>query len=282
MGEGGKEISASMGGFTPLFDCVIQDVGIIGASVFGRIWRYCQGERGVCQASIGRIAQELNMSERTVIRWQSVLCEAGYLEDLTPELRNKPHTYRDTGKVQLEMRLDAVQNGVTESHSDRKSPQNGMTESHPAMTESHSGYDLKSLEETSKRQGKRQKEGGTKVPDPPPKRKAENGNEINKHPAIQAYREAAHMYPPASWRPIIVEVVGEQPDDLQRWARTVLAWIGLGWNPKNAKGMVDFFKRGEVPGENHRGNGKGKATGPPPPAINGWSDCPIPEHTDTS
>jgi hypothetical protein len=140
-----------MGGFTPLFDCVIQDVGIVGASVYGRVWRYSQGEYGVCQATTGKIAEELSLSGRTVIRWLGALCEAGYLEDTTPGLRNKPHTYRDKGKVKIQARLDAV----TESHTG----DSAMTESHTAMTESHSHYDRESYEETSKRQEKREEPG---------------------------------------------------------------------------------------------------------------------------
>lgn len=122
--------SAIMGGFTPIFDCVVQDVGLVGASVFGRMWRYCQGDRKACQASTSTIAESLNMSTRTVIRWQQELKTAGYLHDTTPELRNKPHTYRVTNKVTIQVSINAV------------------TESHSTMTESHSHYDRKSLEET--------------------------------------------------------------------------------------------------------------------------------------
>jgi hypothetical protein len=126
----GRNVSATMGGFTPLFDRVIQDVGIIGASVFGRMWRYCQGDRGVCQASTATIAGELNSSTRTVIRWQQELKKLGYLEDTTPDLRNKPHTYRVTNKVTIQVSIGVV------------------TESHSSVTESHSQYDRESLEET--------------------------------------------------------------------------------------------------------------------------------------
>ena len=148
----GKQVSATMGGFTPSFDCVLQDVGLVGAAVFGRIWRYCQGHRGVCDASIETIAGELNTSTRTALRWAKKLCKLGYLEDLTPDLRNRPHTYRDTGKVSLQVQVVAV----TESHTTEPEREPTVTLSHSAMTESHSGYDLKSHEESIKRPCKRE------------------------------------------------------------------------------------------------------------------------------
>src|SRR3990172_10253842 len=41
------------------------------------------------------------MEHGTVLRHIKKLCTAGYLRDETPGLRNKPHTYSDTGKVKI-------------------------------------------------------------------------------------------------------------------------------------------------------------------------------------
>lgn len=122
-----RTVLADVEGFTPIIDSVVEDVGIIGAAVFGRIWRYCQMENGVCHAALGTIAEELHLSVRTVIRHSDILVSNGYLKDMTPELRNIPHTYADTGKAGLKISVT----GMTESHSgyDKKS-QRGMTKSH--------------------------------------------------------------------------------------------------------------------------------------------------------
>lgn len=140
-GDKGDEMTrpSDVDNFTPLFSGVIQDTGLIAASVFGRMWRYAQ-KSGVCQASKETIAGELGLSVRTVIRYQQTLCENGYMVDATPNLRNRPHTYTMTDKAST----------VTESHST-------VTESHTAMTESHSHYDRESLEERKKREDKREK-----------------------------------------------------------------------------------------------------------------------------
>jgi hypothetical protein len=122
-----RTVLADVDGFTPIIDSVVEDVGIVAAAVFGRIWRYCQMENGVCHASLGTIAAELHLSVRTVIRHSDNLVINGYLKDMTPDLRNIPHTYADTGKAGLKISVT----GMTESHSgyDKKS-QRAMTKSH--------------------------------------------------------------------------------------------------------------------------------------------------------
>jgi len=136
-----------MNTFTPIFDAVVQDVGLVGASVYGRIWRYCQGNRSCCDAAQATIAESLNISTRTVMRWAKDLCDKGYLKDLTPDLRNKPHTYVIASKLRLVVEVRAECDGVTESP--------------PTMTESHTHYDRKSQEETSNRQEERDKSTAT-------------------------------------------------------------------------------------------------------------------------
>ena len=43
-------------GFTPLIDIVAEDVGMVGAVVYGMVWRYCRMSDGVCRAAVGAIA----------------------------------------------------------------------------------------------------------------------------------------------------------------------------------------------------------------------------------
>ena len=122
-----KTVLANVDGFTPIIDSVAADVGIIGAAVFGRMWRYCQMENGICHAALGTISDDLGLSIRTIIRYSDKLVEHGYLKDLTPDVRNEPHRYADTGKAGIKISVE----GMTESHTryDTES-QRGMTESH--------------------------------------------------------------------------------------------------------------------------------------------------------
>ena len=96
-----KTILAQVAGFTPLIDGVVADVGLVSAAVFGKAWRYCQMSNGVCKASQSRIAEELDLSRDTINAHFAKLVDAGYLEDMTPDLLGLPHQYRDTGKANL-------------------------------------------------------------------------------------------------------------------------------------------------------------------------------------
>ena len=103
-----RTILSQTEGFTPVIDKVIQDTGsVITAVVFGRIWRFCQMEDGVCKASLETIAEGLGMSRTAIMIHAKKLVNKGYLRDLTPNLRNHPHSYADTGKASLTIGISA-------------------------------------------------------------------------------------------------------------------------------------------------------------------------------
>lgn len=135
-----RELPSVMSGFTPAPDVLITQYGFITALVWGKIWRYCQMSDGVCRAKLETLAEQLGMSTRTIIRHIEPMVEGGYLKDLTPDLKNRPHIYADTGKIRIRISIEAA-----------------MTESHSTMTESHSRHDRESLEESiNKKQIKKQ------------------------------------------------------------------------------------------------------------------------------
>lgn len=103
-----KTVLAQVDGFTPLIDGIVLDVGLIGAAVFGKAWRFCQMSDGVCRAAQNRIAKELGISRATVNSYMEKLTKAGYLEDTTPNLLGLPHIYKDTGKANLSIYLTAT------------------------------------------------------------------------------------------------------------------------------------------------------------------------------
>jgi len=132
-----KELPAVMSGFTPAPDVLITEFGFVTALVWGKVWRYCQMSDGICRAKLETLAGQLGMSVRTIIRHIEPLVRAGYLKDITPELKNRPHIYADTGKVRIRISVEAT-----------------MTKSHSTMTESHSRHDRESLEESKVRKNK--------------------------------------------------------------------------------------------------------------------------------
>jgi len=103
-----RTVLAQVEGFTPVIDRVVKDTGShMTALVFGRMWRFCQMKDGVCNASLEKIAESLGISRTTVMTHAKKLVEAGYLEDRSPDLRNHPHTYADTGKASLHIGVSA-------------------------------------------------------------------------------------------------------------------------------------------------------------------------------
>lgn len=136
-----KELPSVLSGFTPAPDALIKKYGYVTALIWGRVWRYCQYHDGVCRAKLETIARELNMSVRNVIRDIKELCKDGYLLDTTPNLRNRPHIYADTGKIRIRITVDVTENGMTQSHS--------------TATVSHRQSDSESHEESIKKESKK-------------------------------------------------------------------------------------------------------------------------------
>ncbi len=168
--------------YTPVIDEVCDDVGFLGAIIYGVVFRYCQMKESKCFATRDAIAKRANCSDRSVKRWLKELCKKGYIKDLTPKAKNRPHEYILTDKAAMITRVT----GVTESHGDvpeevphhdresqhhdRESRQ-GDRESRPTMTESHAGGDRESREETLQetiQETTQETEESASAPAPPP------------------------------------------------------------------------------------------------------------------
>lgn len=110
-----KEVSAAVSKFTPCPDVLVEKYSHTTAMVWGKVWRYCQMEEGVCRAAIKRLAEELNLSDVTLQKHIDLLEAGGYIKDKTPDLRNKPHTYIDTGKLRLRINLFMDEDSTTKN-----------------------------------------------------------------------------------------------------------------------------------------------------------------------
>jgi hypothetical protein len=80
--------------FTPVFDVIVNELGNTAANVYGVVWRHCQMHDHVCRASMRTLARALGLNESTVLRHVKALVSSDYLEDLTPNVRHRPHHYR--------------------------------------------------------------------------------------------------------------------------------------------------------------------------------------------
>ncbi len=99
--------------------------------------------------------------------------------------------------------------------------------------------------------------------------KPPSDTDLNKnHPAVQKYREVARLWPELAVQPDIARTVGEEAEDISFWAAVIRGWIGEGWNKKNTNGMLDYFRRREIPGEKRAAkNGRQAANGCEAPKL---------------
>jgi DNA-binding Lrp family transcriptional regulator len=122
-----KQIIQEISGFTPIFDAVVSHYkDETRAAVHGAMWRFCQMQDGVCRASLSTIAEILGISSATVMRHAEVLCKDGYFTDLTPDLKNRPHVYADTGRVVMKSKINA---GISQRNTSISQCNVGVSES---------------------------------------------------------------------------------------------------------------------------------------------------------
>jgi DnaD/phage-associated family protein len=102
-------------GFTPCPDALVKEYSHTTALIWGRIWRYSQMADGVCRASVERICDDLCLSDKTVAKHISLLESGNYVIDNTPDIRNIPHVYVDTGKLRIKISIDFDEKAGTEN-----------------------------------------------------------------------------------------------------------------------------------------------------------------------
>ena len=109
--------------------------------------------------------------------------------------------------------------------------------------------------------------GAGPPPQSPPKSPAKRAAKKTPTPeAVKVFRSNACRYPAKSWYDDVDEAVGDGQADLDFWGKVVKAWVGLGWNPTNVSGMLEFYGRREIPvarGGNGR-SGTNRASGQTP------------------
>jgi DNA-binding Lrp family transcriptional regulator len=228
-----RTILSEIDGFTPLPDLLVKRYGLFTAAVFGRMWRYCQMQDGVCRASLDSIAKDLNVSKMTIIRHVETLVYDGFLRDTTPDRKNKPHVYADTGKVAMYNKF-GMKLTITESNSENST----LTESDSALTESDSQSHRELLEDSKKKELKKENLS------PPAK--------ANAIPEVLLFREVTKRYPnAANFEDVVLSVTKVSArlgrdvvrDDLLPFYK---AWTAKGYNP-SAISWLEWAESGQIP-----------------------------------
>ena len=258
-------------GWTPIIEVVAQEVGLIPAAVYGVVWRYCQGEKRVCYASLETMAEKLGINAATVQRHIKALCDAGYVEDLTPGLRNKPHTYRDTGRVEILMLVQAriADSNVEEAQDCRPQPDVADSNVHDVphcrvqrhiaecnvTLQSATSHCREYVEDRSKRESRDNQ--GEKVGRASAPARKRTVDARSKHPAVLLVKGVTGRNPPKALYDKVIAIAGDTPDG-ERAAECYRAWCERGYNPNALTWLTEWYTTG-IPGRN--GNGKGSPAG---------------------
>jgi DnaD/phage-associated family protein len=124
-----KQIEATISKFTPCPDVLVEKYSHTTALVWGKIWRYCQMKDELCRAAIKRLADDLGLTDDTIAKHIKLLEKGGYIKDLTPDVRHKPHEYIDTGKLRLRINLFMEEETGTEKLGTERYRENRIKES---------------------------------------------------------------------------------------------------------------------------------------------------------
>ncbi len=229
-----KKITQEISGFTPMFDAIVNHYkDETRAAVHGAMWRFCQMEDQVCKASLNTIAELIGVDVSTVSRHAEALVQDGYFLDLTPDLRNKPHIYVDTGRVVMVSKMTA---GFAQSKATVAESKVSIAQSKATVAESRMSKVLK----------KDFKKPKIKEGDKPRAPKA------NDFPSNVLYREVTEKYPKkANWHDVLKFIdgvsrrLGRQPtkDDLFPFYS---AWCGIGWNEWSIN-WLEYAVKGDLP-----------------------------------
>jgi DNA-binding Lrp family transcriptional regulator len=236
-----SSISTELGGFTPAIDIVTQDVGLMTSLVYGLVWRHCKMKDGVFKKTVPELAEILGVNERTIRRHLRKLCERGYIKDLTPGLRNRPHVYADTGKVKLIGKVEAIlssgqigpdlksdqQSALTLSHPrpDSESGRPGLRVT-PALTQSPMSKTGRRFEET----------GETPAPS--------HFEELVKK-AMIVYSDTAIYKLDKTQVRAITDLIKSEPDfNFTRWVAACTSTKLGGVKPENVQCRIDTYKAG--------------------------------------
>jgi len=90
---------ADTGGWIPCIESIAEHYDIATAMVFGVIWRFGNMHLGICDAALDKIAKYAHVSRSTAKRKLRLLEDNGFIVDMTPSERHRPHYYKDTGKA---------------------------------------------------------------------------------------------------------------------------------------------------------------------------------------
>jgi hypothetical protein len=255
-----------VGGWTPLIDKLAMDpkYGLTGAAVFGVIWRHCQMRDGICYASQAMLCETAGIASRmTFNKYLKRLVKDKYIIDTTPKWKNRPHVYKDAGKLNMEISLeignnpqyggtavyevitDDQENGVQNLYSEpavqpgvQAAVQGGVQNLYMSSTNT-----LNTLKEDEKEKEKKwqpphvSQEFSENENSRESKAPADSKFNLINHPTIQALKEITGYYP---HKQLWLEIISRAPILEKEYCKLCFTqWVAKGYDPNSYDGW--FF-----------------------------------------
>jgi hypothetical protein len=132
----------------------------------------------------------------------------------------------------------STQNGTASTQNGTASTQNGTDSAQNGTT----------IPETTTENTAEITTEGTPTDSPPPKKNKKLPEEP-RPAAIDVYRLVANRFPDRAIWEGIGKTVSDSTADLERWEKVIRAWIAMGWNKTNVKGMLQYFVENKIPGD---------------------------------
>ncbi|MDD2765860.1 MAG: helix-turn-helix domain-containing protein [Opitutaceae bacterium] len=228
-------------------------IGPYGLALYIAICRHSDRETQESYPRVKTLAKETGMSGRQVHNKLEQLCELGLLRVVSGKEAGQRNVYvllqvypdpdkqREFAKqLGYAPRAEGCEHGA-EEYAPRAE---GCAPSAETSEQTHLANTTNKLTEP---------EGDAPARAPAGKRKGKPRDPLLDHPAVIAYRDEYHYWPDTTLRPPIAEAVGDDAGAVALWARILRGWHGAGWGPRNIDGMLDWFRRGEIPGTNGKG-----------------------------
>jgi len=227
-----SKYNVEIGGFTMVPDALVKEFGFFTAGVYGKIWRYEQMSDEVCRAALGTLGKELGANSETIKIHLSKLVDGGYITDLSPDLRHRPHIYKTTGKLKLRISVAEIPLLGNESVAEIPLPQlrnfrvksDSIKRQEEKIETKNAMPSMDPLAPPEKASGRR-----INVTDP-----------LRSHSAIQAIKEVTGYYPPKKLYQFVIDKLGEDVDKSTLW-RCCTVMLSKGYNPRNYNCLLEWY-----------------------------------------
>lgn len=252
-----------LGTSTPVSEVLAEKLGYVKAAIACRVFFYQQLDDGVCRASTKTLATKLGMSQGAISNNLKWLVDNDYIRELGEHRRgNVSNQYVVTDKFYAALKQptsEEIERSLDERLTGQRSADERNVHQMNVNVQQMNGKE-ESKEDLKERLTHTQHDRPKIIPAYKVFVDAIGENGVSKQ-----------------WIARMDKIVGDDPQDLDFWKQVIIAWDGCGWSGRNVKGMLEYYRRRELPGKKPKQsqgvkNGRSKGTRTHQPSSRELSD----------